>query len=102
MNSLVDGLSRDPFDSYVSIQHNVDQSLAELNKCLKKVFKREAIALQQSDCNVICGAAIFSQRPLIDAPEAVDESLTLTVGHAKHADSAKLGSLLAHLPNCDS
>lgn len=47
VNSLVDGLHRNTFDSYVSFQHSVDQTLLALGSHLREVFDREPKELQR-------------------------------------------------------
>lgn len=46
MNSLVGGLRRGTRNSYASIRNKVDQSLAEVSKCLITVFDSESMDLQ--------------------------------------------------------
>lgn len=43
INSYVDGLRRDSFDSYASIRHNADQSMAAISRRLEGMFNCEAI-----------------------------------------------------------
>lgn len=57
MKDVVGELRRETFESYTSIRRNVKQWLAEVSRCLKGMFDREATALQQSVCDAIYGAA---------------------------------------------
>lgn len=48
VNILVNGLRRDTFDSYASIQHNVDQTLLAVGRCLRDLFDSQAQGFQRS------------------------------------------------------
>lgn len=48
MNSLLSGLRLYIFDLYVSMRHNVDQSLMEVKKRFREACNCEAMALQEA------------------------------------------------------
>lgn len=61
-------------------------------KRFKEVFNCEAMALKQGVHVVIRGAAGDAWMSFVDAPEAVNNSLSLFVSHAKFDDWATPGS----------
>lgn len=57
VNSRVDGLCQDAFDSYASIQQYLYQSLAEVSKRQNEAFDCEAMELQQDVHDALYSAA---------------------------------------------
>lgn len=55
--SLADGLRRETFDPFASIQYNEDQLLVVVSKCIKDIFNGEKKGLQHSVHDVLCNAA---------------------------------------------
>lgn len=92
VNSLDDGLRRDTFDMYASIRHNVDQTLLAVSNCLKKLINGEAKWLQQKVHAALRNGASGVQKSFGNASGFVNRSLSLTVEHARHDESARSGS----------
>lgn len=99
MNSLIDCLRRDTFDSYTSIRHNVNSSLVAIRKHLKDMFGRKAWSFQQGVYDPLCSAAGGVHKSFGDAPEVVDRSLSLILWLSKRHEPARSGSLSAHSAN---
>lgn len=57
LNELVDRLRRDSFDSYTSMQHNVDQTLPVVGSRLMELIDREAHEFQRTVHTALCDAA---------------------------------------------
>lgn len=71
----------------------------EVSKRSKKLLAREALALQHSVCDAICGAASDVQKSFAVTLEVVDKSFNLIRGHLKRGDLVKLGSSSPHFGN---
>lgn len=99
INSLVDELRHDTFESYASIWHNVDQPLLAVGSLLRKVIYREGMDLQRGFYEALSNVADGVQQSFGNAPEVVDRSIGLIVGHAKDDNSARPGPSTAHSAN---
>lgn len=99
IKSLVNGLGRRTFKSCVRTYHNVDQSLLVVSCCLRDVDDPEPKELQRSDPAALRDALDGDQELFVGAPEVVDKSLSLNFKHSEWDESARPGSLSAHLAN---
>lgn len=99
MNSLVDGLRRDIFDSYASIRHNVDQSLLAVGSCLRKMVDRETKELQRRVHFALSNAVNGGQELFVYAHEVVHRSLSPIEWYPKRDESPRPGSSSAHSAN---
>lgn len=95
VNDLFEGLHLGTMDVYVSICHNIGQSLVEVSYQIKEVLNSDQMNLLQDGCDIICSAAIGIRMLFIDAPDVVDKSYSLTVRRAKQGDLENLGSFSA-------
>lgn len=82
VNILFDGLRRNTLDSYVSIQHDVDQTFFAVGSHLKDLTGREAQEPQQKVHGALRDAEGCVQELFVEALEVVDRSSNLFVGHA--------------------
>lgn len=99
LTEVVGSFSPDTYDSYASIWHHVDQSLVAVGGRLKKIFGREAKALQQRVHNALYKSAGGVKKLFVHTPEVVDRSLSLNITHSKVDESARPGSSYVHSAN---